>query len=174
MCEGVADGPKPAETYGDFSFRSDMPSCPNTHVITVETKLVHHMDEMALGSPLESNKTVKSILDDITACQGCKIQGNGTAAFNSAVDYIMRMLREGKEAEEGQSITANSSSSASTTSGGSTSDIDEIMRLRTQLVAEREACAAALEEAASRNAAALAESQAALAESQAELAATHF
>ena len=49
--------------------RGVLPNCPNTHVTAVEEKLVHHMDEMALGSPLERNKTVESIKTDLLACQ---------------------------------------------------------------------------------------------------------
>ena len=52
-----------------FSFSTDIPKCSNTHVTAVEEKLVHHMDEMALGSPLERNKTVESIKTDLLACQ---------------------------------------------------------------------------------------------------------
>ena len=55
--------------YKTFSFRADLPKCPNTHVTAVEEKLVHHMDEMALGSPLERNKTVESVKADLMACQ---------------------------------------------------------------------------------------------------------
>jgi hypothetical protein len=46
-----------------------LPNAPDTHVDSVEAKLVHHMDAMALGSPVEVNKTVKSVLGDIMACQ---------------------------------------------------------------------------------------------------------
>ena len=55
--------------YNAFSFREDLPKCPNTHVAAVEGKLIHHMDEMALGSPLERNKTVDSVKTDLMACQ---------------------------------------------------------------------------------------------------------
>ena len=65
MVVGAFDG----TVYSPFSFRSDVPICPNTHVTAVEEKLVHHMDEMALGSPLERNKTVESIKTDLLKCQ---------------------------------------------------------------------------------------------------------
>ena len=66
---GDPDGPIPAANYGSFFGENCLPVGPDTHVESVEAKLVHHLDSMALGLPVETNKTVKAVITDIMACQ---------------------------------------------------------------------------------------------------------
>ena len=77
---GTPEGPcgsnpvAPAAKYEGWK-RSNLPAAPNAHVQSVEEKLVHHMSSMALGMPLETNKTVKAVLEGITSYQGVFVQG---------------------------------------------------------------------------------------------------
>jgi chromosome segregation ATPase len=65
----------------------------------VEEKLVHHMESMALGMPLETNKTVKDVLSGITANQGFFLQGEGIEAFEKATNEIIAMIETSDQAK---------------------------------------------------------------------------
>ena len=43
---------------------------PTTSVTSIEEKLRFHMENQALGTPFEPNRTVASVVEVITACQG--------------------------------------------------------------------------------------------------------
>ena len=70
------------------------PSLPEVTVKSVEEKLRHHMESQALGTPLEPDRTVKSVVDAITACQGAFIVGHVDATFADAAASIAKMLTD--------------------------------------------------------------------------------
>ena len=61
-------------------------------VKSVEKKLRHHMETQALGTPIVPDRTVKSVVDAITACQGAFIVGPADATFAAAAATIAKML----------------------------------------------------------------------------------
>ena len=52
------------------------------------------MESQALGTPLEPNRTVKSVVGAITGCQGAFIVGPTDATFAAAADSIVKMLTD--------------------------------------------------------------------------------
>ena len=70
------------------------PSLPDTAIKSVEEKLRHHMESQALGTPLEPDRTVKSVVGAITACQGAFIVGPAEATFADAATSIVKMLTD--------------------------------------------------------------------------------
>ena len=63
-------------------------------VKSVEDKLRHHMESQALGTPLEPDRTVKSVVGAITTCQGAFIVGPADATFAAAAASIAKMLTD--------------------------------------------------------------------------------
>ena len=86
--------------YTDFFASNGMPALPDIAVKAVEEDLCHHLESQALGSPLEVDKTVRSVVSAITAFQGAFIKGEMHEAFRQAADYIVKMIRESIESEE--------------------------------------------------------------------------
>ena len=70
------------------------PRLPDVSIQAAEEKLGHHMESQALGTPLVPDRTVKSVVDAITKCQGAFIEGYGDVAFQAAADAITAMLVE--------------------------------------------------------------------------------
>ena len=70
------------------------PLLPEVSVMSVEEKLRHHMESQALGTPLVPDRTVKSVVDAITACQGAFIVGPVDATFAAAAASIAKMLTD--------------------------------------------------------------------------------
>ena len=70
------------------------PTLPEKSIMSVEEKLRHHMESQALGTPVVPNRTVKSVVDAITACQGAFIVGPTDATFEAAVASIAKMLTD--------------------------------------------------------------------------------
>ena len=70
------------------------PSLPEVTVKSVEEKLRHHMESQALGTPLIPDRTVKSVVDAIQACQGAFIVGPADATFATAAASIAKMLTD--------------------------------------------------------------------------------
>ena len=70
------------------------PSLSEVTVKSVEEKLRHHMESQALGTPLEPNRTVASVVGAITACQGAFIVGPADATFAAAAASIAKMLTD--------------------------------------------------------------------------------
>ena len=70
------------------------PSLPEVTVKSVEEKLRHHMESQALGTPVVPDRTVKSVVDAITACQGAFIVGPADATFAAAAASIAKMLTD--------------------------------------------------------------------------------
>ena len=70
------------------------PSLPEVTVKSVEEKLRHHMESQALGTPIVPDRSVKSVVDAITACQGAFIVGPSDATFADAAASIAKMLTD--------------------------------------------------------------------------------
>ena len=70
------------------------PSLSEITVKAVEEKLRYHMESQALGTPIVPDRTVKSVLDVITACQGAFIVGPADATFAAAAASIAKMLTD--------------------------------------------------------------------------------
>ena len=70
------------------------PSLSEVTVNSVEEKLRHHMESQALGTPIVPDRTVKSVVDAITACQGAFIVGPADATFAAAAASIAKMLTD--------------------------------------------------------------------------------
>ena len=70
------------------------PSLSEVMVNSVEEKLRHHMESQALGTPIVPDRTVKSVVDAITACQGAFIVGPADATFAAAAASIAKMLTD--------------------------------------------------------------------------------
>ena len=77
-----------------------MPALPDVAVKSVEADLDHHLDSQALGSPLEVDKTVRSVVSTITAFQGAFIKREMNEAFRLAADYIAKMIHESAESDD--------------------------------------------------------------------------
>ena len=80
-------------TYTKYDFKVDHPVLPDIYVRSTEEKLRHHLDSQGFLSPLEPNRTVKSVVDAITSCQGAFIQGDKEVSFGAAADAIVDMVR---------------------------------------------------------------------------------
>ena len=78
--------------YSNYFASGCHPALPEVAVQSVEAKLRHHMSNQHLGSPLEPDRTVASVVNAITACQGAFVEGPADAAFLSAATKIRKML----------------------------------------------------------------------------------
>jgi len=81
--------------YSNYFGSGCHPALPQTTVDSVDAKLAHFMVAEGLGAPKEPQKTVFSVVNTITACQGAFIQGDGDAAFAAAADAVYRMVHDG-------------------------------------------------------------------------------
>ena len=70
------------------------PTLSEVRVKSVEEKLRHHMESQALGTPVVPDRTVKSVVDAITACQGAFIEGPAEVTFAMAAASIAKMLTD--------------------------------------------------------------------------------
>ena len=70
------------------------PSLPEVTVKSVDEKVRHHMESQALGPPLEPDRTVRSVVGAITACQGAFIVGPADVTFAEATASIAKMLTD--------------------------------------------------------------------------------
>ena len=80
--------------YSNYFGTGCHPSLPNVAVKSVEEKLRHHMESQALGTPLEPDRTITSVLGAITACQGAFIEGETDTTFAAAAASIAKMLTD--------------------------------------------------------------------------------
>ena len=78
--------------YGNYFGGGCHPPLPDVSVNSVEEKLRHHMESQALGTPMQPDRTVVSVVTAITACQGAFIEGNGESTFAAAAEGIAKML----------------------------------------------------------------------------------
>ena len=91
--------------YSDYFKSSCHPSLSEVTVKSVEEKLRQHMESQALGTPLVPDRTVKSVVDAITACQGAFIVGPADATFAAAAASIATMLTDGSVVSVPQEAT---------------------------------------------------------------------
>ena len=63
-------------------------------VVALSVSLRHHLDTQGFLTPLEPNRTVKSVVDAITSCQGAFIQGDKQVSFAAAADAIVDMVSD--------------------------------------------------------------------------------
>ena len=89
----IGDLDKLSMEYSHYFGSGCHPSLPDILIKSVEEKLRHHMESQALGTPIEPDRTVKSVVGAITACQGAFIVGPANATFVDAVDSIVKMLK---------------------------------------------------------------------------------
>ena len=80
--------------YSNYFNSGCHPRLPDVAVKSVEEKLRHHMESQALGTPLEPDRTIASVVGAITACQGEFIEGEIDATFALAVSKITKMLTD--------------------------------------------------------------------------------
>ena len=80
--------------YSDYFKSGCHPTLSEVTVMTVEEKLRHHMESQALGTPIVPDRTVKSVVGAITACQGAFIVGPAEATFAAAAASIAKMLTD--------------------------------------------------------------------------------
>ena len=84
-------------TYTKYFESGCLPKCPAIAVKSVEVKLREHLNNQGLGAPVGSNRTVKDILQTLTAHQGGFIQGAGGDAFSVLVDSIHSMIKPARD-----------------------------------------------------------------------------
>ena len=80
--------------YSNYFGSGCNPTLSEVTVKSVEEKLRHHMESQALGTPIVPDRTVKSVVDAITACQGAFIVGPADATFADAAASITKMLTD--------------------------------------------------------------------------------
>ena len=80
--------------YSDYFGSGCQPTLFDITVKSVEEKLRHHMECQALGTPIVPNRTVKSVVDSVAACQGAFIVGPAEATFAAAAASIAKMLTD--------------------------------------------------------------------------------
>lgn len=70
------------------------PSCPDVSVQSIESKLLEHFDRSGLGSPLDTNVSVKETLQGILRNQGGLVEGPGGIAFDKIVSDVELMVAD--------------------------------------------------------------------------------
>ena len=95
-CSGDSTDPR-ACTYTDYFKSGCSPRCPDISVKSVEVTLREHLNNHGLGAPVGSNRTVKDVLQALTAHQGGFIQGAGGDAFSVVVDSIHSMIPRARD-----------------------------------------------------------------------------
>ena len=88
--------------YNHYYSNGCHPTLFEVSVKSVEEKLQYHMESQGLGTPLEPDRTVKSVMDAITAHQGAFIEGDADATFQVAADVIVNMVMETPQPEKDQ------------------------------------------------------------------------
>lgn len=76
-----------------IDWQSIYPVPPDVAVASVEAVLSNHMSKQALGTPLEPNKTVKSVFNEIVSLQGALIEGLYDAALITIIDRIEKLCK---------------------------------------------------------------------------------
>ena len=91
----IGDVDKDTKEYSHYYDDGCHPSSlPEVAVMSVEEKLRLHLENQALGTPMENDRTVASVVKAITDCQGAFIHGPLDATFDAAVSVIFKMLRD--------------------------------------------------------------------------------
>ena len=94
----------------------------------MEEKLRVHMSAQALGTPLQSNRTVASILGDILSCQGVMIEGERDKAFEKAAQVVIDMAKQTQTAAASSYVESRHRESADFLS--SKPSIEEALKVR--------------------------------------------
>lgn len=110
--------------YSNYFASGCHPALPEVAVQSVEAKLRHHMSNQHLGSPLEPDRTVASVVNAITACQGAFVEGAGDDAFEAAAEAIAQMLDDGVKLNDDMS-TKGASTTAMSKKGISTKAVSK-------------------------------------------------
>jgi hypothetical protein len=90
--------------HKNFNTRDDIdpgnikkdPACwnpPDVCVAAVERKLCEHLSNNGMGTPYTPNKTVKSVLLDISNTQGMFMNGNSVDMIFACADRIFKLAR---------------------------------------------------------------------------------
>ena len=80
--------------YGDYLQGGCHPRLIHEVVVrSVEAKLCHHLDSQALGTPLQPDRSVGSVVGGILGYQGAFIRGRAEEAFVAAAASIANMLK---------------------------------------------------------------------------------
>jgi serine/threonine protein kinase/Leucine-rich repeat (LRR) protein len=91
---------------------------PPWSVVSVEQKLMEHLDREGLGHPLEESMTVSSVVSEVLANQGGFIVGQPAKAWDDVVTEITRMISVTSSRhvqEEAQLISSPNSGSVANT-----------------------------------------------------------
>ena len=89
---------KPFNTRDDIdpSNSKRIPACwnpPDVCVAAVERKLCEHLSNNGMGTPYSPNKTVQSVLLDISNTQGMFLNGNSVDQLFACADRIYKLAR---------------------------------------------------------------------------------
>jgi hypothetical protein len=84
---------KPDNTYGNYYTEGCAPNPPNVAVAAVEDELERLFERYALGTPLEDNKTVKSVMVALTSNQGEFLRGKERESLDMIVRKILAMMK---------------------------------------------------------------------------------
>lgn len=89
---------KPFSTRDDIdpSNSKRIPACwnpPDVCVAAVERKLCEHLSNNGMGTPYSPNKTVQSVLLDISNTQGMFLNGNSVDQLFACADRICKLAR---------------------------------------------------------------------------------
>jgi serine/threonine protein kinase len=115
------------DNYGNFFSNGCKPNPPNVTVQSIETVLLHHMDDQGLGTPMEENKTAASVFNDILKCQGAFVMGKKSVAFDTAVEKIVQMIEELKADQLHTSRKDSAPTSRPNTRQGPANDLNDLL-----------------------------------------------
>jgi hypothetical protein len=93
----IGDFNSSTQKYSHFFASGCSPNAPDVVVRSVESDLRFHMERQALGTPLESGRSVASIVKTILSSHGAFIEGDGPTAFSKAAASIAAMLSSSSE-----------------------------------------------------------------------------
>lgn len=101
-------------------------------VKSVEEKIRHHLECQALGVPLESGRSVRSVFKVLKAHQGAFIENKKSEAFAAAADKIATMIDELKMERLLKKVVAKSNGKSKCVADDSTED--QLETLKKQLI----------------------------------------
>ena len=116
----IGDIDMETKKYGHYYGSKCHPELPDVSIKSVEKKLCHHMESQAMGTPLVPDRTVKSIVDAITTCQGAFVVGALDQSFESIAATIDKMLKDtpGKDVSSAMRKSSTSSMMVKSPRGG--------------------------------------------------------
>jgi hypothetical protein len=78
-------------------------------VSAVEDKLVSHMTEQGVGTPVRANRSVQAVWTEITKCQGAFLEGKNDVSLTKAVELIAHMAAHSAVDGGGGDLTGQTS-----------------------------------------------------------------